>query len=139
MTYDNHTLFDLYEIAVGNKIHISSKFSKITLIASIEEAKIAIAPKETKEAIDWFTSISSNGPIICIDFDDEEFYIFTGDMITIRDDNYIIGGICDEAILVKNTDTEEYTELEIQDFIDLFDDDDIVYHYSLYIDCRFEK
>jgi hypothetical protein len=133
MTYDNHTLFDLYEIVASNKIPISSTFSKATLIRSIEEASITISPKETKEDIDWFTSISANGPIICIDIDDE-FYIFKGDIITIRDDKYIIEGICDEAVLLKNADTEDYTELEIEDFIDIFNDDHIVYQYSSYVD-----
>jgi hypothetical protein len=137
MSYDNHTLFNLYEIVASNKIPISSTFSKATLISSIEEASITIAPKEKKEDIDWFTSVSPNGPIICIDIDDE-FYIFKGDIIATNDDRYIIKGICNEAVLLKNADTEEYTELEIEDFIDFFNNDHIVYQYSLYTDCRFQ-
>jgi hypothetical protein len=138
MSYSNYTLFDLYEVAANNKIKIASTFSKTSLISTIEDARISLQPKETKDEMDWFLSNLRNSTIICIAFDDEEFFICEDDVIMTADNNKLcIQCICDNTVLLKNTDTEDNIELQIQDFINIFDDEKTIYYYSSYVDYRF--
>jgi hypothetical protein len=40
-------------------------------------------------------------------------------------------------ILLKNINTEEYTQVKAMHFVKSLSGDNIVYEYSTYIDCRF--
>ena len=153
MVYENYTLFDLYEVVVSNDIQMPSILSKHTLSSAIEAQSVIVQPKE-KQEIDWFLSRMWNSYIICIAFDSEEFYIQEEDIILCSDNNKYL--ICtmyfdenssdtsenldkeeDLMLLLKNINTEEYTQVKAQHFIKCLSDDKIVYEYSTYIDCRF--
>jgi hypothetical protein len=158
MAYNNYTLFDLYEVVLSNDIQMPSILSKDTLISTIEAEKIVLQPKD-KQEIDWFLSRMCNSYIICIAFDSEEFYIQEEDIIICSDNKYLICTMYfddnssdtsnasdtsdnlekeeDLMILLKNINTEEYTQVKAMHFVKSLSDDNIVYEYSTYIDCRF--
>jgi hypothetical protein len=148
MAFNNYTIFDLYEIILANGRKIPAKFSKASLIDIIEEADMVIPYKGSKDEIDWYLSRLWDRYIICIAFDNEEFYIQEEDIIMTEDHNrYLIDKMYfkddDEEnednliIVLKHIDTEEQISASGQDLINLLGDENITYEYSSYADYRF--
>lgn len=137
-------MFNHFEKLEELDIRLSCPFSKDTVYTILNQNKIALHTPDddtywfpTTFAFDQYSlyiegdfhilpediiSINATRYSICsIDFEDEDQYYATNNKETCK-------------IIIKNLNTEEYTEINATNFMKMMEEDNIVYEYSVYLD-----